>query len=93
MNQKLTDLPSIGKKMTVMLGKIDIHTPQDLAGQNPMTLYERSCQQAGERLDPCVLYTYRCAVHAAETGDTTSELTKWWNWKDRTHKNEQAAKE
>lgn len=41
-------------------------------------------------MDPCVLYTYRCAVYVAETEDSEQEadLRKWWNWKDRKHKNE-----
>ncbi|GKX55710.1 hypothetical protein SOASR030_18220 [Leminorella grimontii] len=88
MSHDLTALPSIGKRMAKMLEEIGIETPSDLIGQNPLDLYERSCQRAGMRVDPCVLYTYRCAVYAAETGEREGELTKWWNWKDRAHGNE-----
>lgn len=41
-------------------------------------------------MDPCVLYTYRCAVYVAETAQDKQqpELRKWWNWKDKAHENE-----
>ena len=34
-------------------------------------------------MDPCVLYSFRCAVNAVTSGDQDPELAKWWNWKDR----------
>jgi len=54
-----------------------------LRGQSPEALYERDRELAGGRLDPCVLYTYRCAVYYASTERPDPALLKWWNWKDR----------
>ncbi|MBC1375740.1 Mitomycin resistance protein mcrB [Listeria sp. FSL L7-0091] len=86
----LIKLPGIGKKMVLMLNEIGIQKIADLKGKNPLDLYENTCVKRGERMDPCVLYTYRCAVYVAETDKTeqNAELRKWWNWKDKQHINE-----
>ncbi|MBC1244570.1 Mitomycin resistance protein mcrB [Listeria welshimeri] len=86
----LMKLPGIGRKMVGMLNEIGIMDVSDLIGKNPLALYEDTCEKRGERMDPCVLYTYRCAVYVAETEDSEQEadLRKWWNWKDRKHINE-----
>ncbi|PWR40561.1 Mitomycin resistance protein mcrB, partial [Listeria monocytogenes] len=60
-------LPGIGKKMVLMIIEIGIEEVADLWGRNPLVLYEDTCDMRGERMDPCVLYTYRCAVYVAET--------------------------
>jgi len=41
------------------------------------------CAITGERKDPCVLYTFRCAVYAARTARPNPKLLKWWAWKGR----------
>jgi len=53
-----------------------------LKKKNPETLYRRLERQAGEHMDRCVLYVFRCAVYYAETKRPNPELLKWWNWKD-----------
>ena len=40
---------------------------RDLARRDPERLYARLCRLTGVRQDPCVLYTFRCAVYAAGT--------------------------
>lgn len=57
----LIKLPGIGKKMVLMLNEIGIEEVADLRGKNPLELYEDTCDKRGERMDPCVLYTYRLA--------------------------------
>ncbi|WP_270997050.1 helix-hairpin-helix domain-containing protein [Listeria seeligeri] len=90
MQNNLIKLPGIGKKMVVMLNEIGIEEIADLKGRNPLDLYEATCEKREERMDPCVLYTYRCAVYVAETEQDKQqpELCKWWNWKDKAHENE-----
>ncbi|EAD5703857.1 helix-hairpin-helix domain-containing protein [Listeria innocua] len=91
----LIKLPGIGKKMVLMLNEIGIEKVADLRGKNPLDLYENTCAKRGERMDPCVLYTYRCAVYVAETDETEqhADLRKWWNWKDKQHTNERNLKD
>ncbi|EAC9069826.1 Mitomycin resistance protein mcrB [Listeria monocytogenes] len=90
----LIKLPGIGKKMVLMLNEIGIDEVADLRGKNPLELYEDTCDKRGERMDPCVLYTYRCAVYVAETDEAEQDvdLRKWWNWKDKQHTNERNLK-
>ncbi|MBC1483669.1 Mitomycin resistance protein mcrB [Listeria sp. FSL L7-1509] len=90
MRTDLIKLPGIGKKMVEMLNEIGINEIADLKEKNPLDLYMATCEKRGERMDPCVLYTYRCAVYVAETdlSEQQPDLRKWWNWKDKTHANE-----
>ncbi|AHI57186.1 helix-hairpin-helix domain-containing protein [Listeria ivanovii] len=90
MRADLIKLPGIGKKMVVMLNEIGVKEIADLKGKDPLKLYEATCEKRAERMDPCVLYTYRCAVYVAETAQDKQqpELRKWWNWKDKAHENE-----
>jgi hypothetical protein len=43
----------------------------------------RNLWDIGARQDPCLLYTFRCAVYYAKTKNPKPDLLKWWNWKDR----------
>ncbi len=56
---------------------------RDLARRDPERLYADLCRATGTRQDPCVLYTFRCAVYAAGTPGPDPALLKWWNWKGR----------
>lgn len=60
----------------------------DLRGQNPEVIYEMANKLRGSVQDPCLLYTFRCAVYFADTPPEkrNPELLKWWNWKDRKYK-------
>jgi hypothetical protein len=80
----LRSLPSIGPSLARDLQDLGFHTPGDLHGQDPERMFADLCELRGERIDRCVLYSFRCAVHAATSGDSDPELQKWWNWKDRT---------
>jgi hypothetical protein len=79
-------IPGVGKSIAEDLWSIDIRTVSDLKRKNPEKLYERLCDQAGMRLDPCLLYVMRCAVYYASEKKHKPELLLWWNWKDRQYK-------
>jgi hypothetical protein len=80
----LTEIPGIGPNLAAHLRRLGVRAVADLRGQNPEELYERDCEAAGHRVDPCVLYAFRCAVYYASTSQHDPELLKWWNWKGRT---------
>lgn len=83
MKDALQELPSIGPSLALDLRALGYDAPSDLANEDPERMYKDLCSLRGERIDPCVLYSFRCAVYAATTGDSDPELRKWWNWKDR----------
>ena len=84
MRDELQQLPGIGPSMAQDLRRLGVRSVKDLARRDPERLYVRLCEITGQRQDPCVLYTFRCAVYAARTRRPQAELLKWWNWKDRT---------
>lgn len=78
----LRSLPSIGPSLAQALMDLGLHAPTDLRGRNPEQMFADLCSLRGEKIDRCVLYSFRCAVHAATSDDRDLELRKWWNWKD-----------
>jgi len=85
--QVLKDLqviPGVGSSIAADLYELGIRRVADLKGKDPEKLYTRRCNQVGMRIDPCLLYVFRCAVYFASTTHHNPELLKWWNWKDRT---------
>jgi len=90
-NAALKDLqriPGVGPSIANDLYGLDITAVQDLRDSDPEALYAELCVQAGQPVDRCVLYVFRCAVwfaeHAATCSDPDPEKLKWWNWKDPT---------
>lgn len=83
-NDPLQSLPGIGPSLARDMRDLGYRTPADLHGQDPERMFADLCELRGAKIDPCVLYTFRCAVYAATAGDPDPELKKWWNWKDRT---------
>jgi hypothetical protein len=81
--KNLQTIPGIGKSIAEDLYDIGIRSVDDLKGKNPQELYESSNIVAGVVQDPCLLYTFRCAVYFAKTKNPDPELLKWWNWKDK----------
>lgn len=76
----LQSLPSIGPSLAQDLRDLGFRAPDVLHGADPEGMFAQLCELRGERIDPCVLYSFRCAVTA---GDDDPELAKWWNWKGR----------
>jgi hypothetical protein len=85
----LQRIPSIGPSLAADLRLLGIAEIADLRERNPLQMFEQLCERTGAQQDRCVLYTFRCAVHYANTLQDTGELACWWNWKNRVHPNEQ----
>lgn len=84
--KELSKIPGVGKSIATDLYKIGIYSVDDLKGQNPEKLYQRSNKVAGTVQDRCLLYVFRCAVYYADTpkSQQEAEKLKWWYWKDKT---------
>lgn len=72
----LRTIPNIGKSLAEDLYSLGYRKPEDLKGEQPLTMYRRLCEKTGARQDPCVLDTFMSAVHYAQTG----ERRKWWEF-------------
>lgn len=77
-------LPGIGPSIARELTDLGYREPSELVGEDPEGMFQRLVRMRGERIDPCVLYVFRCAVYCATHGPDDPVLSKWWNWKDRT---------
>jgi Pathogenicity locus len=75
---RLEDLPNIGTSIAGDLRGLGIHTPAELARQDPLATYQRLVTPMGQRHDPCVLYTLMAARHYLESG----EALVWWKFTD-----------
>lgn len=78
----LQEIPGIGPSLAQDLINLGIQSVPDLKGRDPQALYEQLNALQGYQ-DPCVLYTFRCAVYYASHTKHDPKLLKWWNWKDR----------
>jgi hypothetical protein len=78
----LQELPGVGPSIAADLYALGLREPAALVGHDPEDLYDRSCKLQGLRIDRCLLYVYRCAVHYATHRPRDPERCKWWNWKD-----------
>ena len=80
---ELQQLPGVGPSIAADLRRLGVRSVKDLARRDPERLYQRLCEITRQRQDPCVLYTFRCAVYASRTPRPKAELLKWWAWKNR----------
>lgn len=78
--RKLSDLRGIGKAMLLDFDKLGITSVRQLRAQKADVLYQRMCEISGQRQDPCVLDTYRCAIEQARNPDLPREQQDWWYW-------------
>jgi hypothetical protein len=83
MKDQLQTLPGVGPRIATCLRSLGVRSVRDLSRRDPERLYRRLCESTGTRQDPCVLYTFRCAIYAARTKSPEPDLLKWWAWKDR----------
>lgn len=84
---ELLSIPGVGRKTVEDFELLGIHSLDDLRRQDPEILYQKICEEKGYRLDPCVLYVFRCAVYFAVEKCHDPEKLKWWSWKDRAYQN------
>lgn len=78
--RKLRDLAGIGRAMEKDFVLLGIHTVAQLARRSPEKLFDELCAKTGQRQDPCVLDTFRCAVAQARNPQLPAEQRQWWWW-------------
>jgi hypothetical protein len=76
----LADLDGIGPAMLEDFARLGVRDVAALARQDGRKLYDRLCALTGERQDPCVLDTFRCAVAQARDPGLPPEQRRWWWW-------------
>ena len=78
----LCTIPGVGKSIEQDLIELGYNTVEDLRRADPEEMYFRSCQLAGQQIDRCLLYVYRCAIYFATHKKHEPQKLKWWYWKD-----------
>ncbi len=78
--RQLADLAGIGPAMLRDFQLLRVRSVDQLAGEDPVELYERLCLETGTRQDPCVLDVFRCAVAQARNPRLPAEQRNWWYW-------------
>ena len=79
---ELEEIPSVGASIAQDLISMGITRVAQLKGRSPEALFKKLRDMTGGYQDPCVLYTFRCAVYYASNAKHDPEKLKWWNWKD-----------
>ena len=77
--KKFTEIPNIGPAMAKDFKMLGIARPEDLAKQDPLSMYEEIQKLTGSRHDPCVLDTYMAAVDFM----LGAPAQPWWNYTPR----------
>ena len=72
----LTELVNVGRSVARYFERVGITGVAQLAGQDPVELYERMSAAYGERLDPCLLDTVMSAVDQA----AGRPARPWWHY-------------
>lgn len=72
--KKLSDLKNVGKATLNDLLLLNIHTVEELANQDPTTLFQELERRTQKRQDPCVWDVFAAIIHEASGG----EPTNWW---------------
>lgn len=80
--KELQEIPGVGVKVAEDLWSLGIRRVDELAGQDPESLYQRLALQRGGSVDRFMLYVLRCAVYFASNEEHNPALLKWWNWQD-----------
>lgn len=76
--QSFTDLPNVGKAFAGDLQLLGFTAPAQLAGQDPVALYDRLCDLTRSRQDPCVLDTLISITRFMDGG----RPRPWWEYTD-----------
>ena len=78
---ELEEIPGVGPSIAADFQSMGITHVAQLKRRSPEALYKKLCELTGVRQDPCVLYTFRCAVYYASNVKHDAKKLKWWNWK------------
>lgn len=77
--KELKNLVSVGTATLKDFESLGIHSVEELARCEPLTLYETLCALKGQQ-DPCVEDVMRCAVEQARHPALSEEQKKWPFW-------------
>ncbi len=72
--ERLTDLPNVGEATADDLRRLGISRPSQLAGRDPLEMYERLCALTRVRHDPCALDVFMSIVRFMDG----EEPKPWW---------------
>jgi len=75
-------IPGVGKSISQDLLDLGFTNLDELATADQNQMYQDLSALRGIRMDPCVLYVFRCAIYFASHDEHDPKLLKWWNWKD-----------
>ncbi|MBS1831678.1 MAG: Mitomycin resistance protein mcrB [Acidobacteria bacterium] len=78
--RQLAELSGIGKAMLGDFEMLGVDSVAKLARCDADELYHRLCELTGQRQDPCVHDTFRCAIEQARNPDLEPEKRNWWYW-------------
>lgn len=79
----LRNVPGIGAKKEAELIALGYPTLDAIKDADPDDLYLRASLNAGETLDKCVLYAFRCAVAYANDPAPDPAKYRWWYFCDK----------
>lgn len=60
--RQFEQIPNVGKATAADFVQLGITTPQQLAQQEPLALYQQLCEITGVRHDPCVIDVFAAAI-------------------------------
>ena len=78
--RRLEDLVSIGPAMLRDFEILGIRSVEQLARQQPESLYEKLCRVTGKSQDICCLDVFSAAVAQARNPRLPVEQCQWWYW-------------
>ncbi|MFG1819573.1 helix-hairpin-helix domain-containing protein [Kribbella sp. NPDC049174] len=78
----LTELMNVGTSVAAYFERVGITRIEQLAGQDPLEIYDTMCRVDARRHDPCLLDTIMSAVDQANG----KPARPWWTYTpDRKH--------
>lgn len=75
-------LPGVGDKISRYLWEMGYRNLDEIARDDPESMYAAMEKLKGSHVDRCMLYVFRCIHYHLNTGNPNPELEKWWNWQD-----------
>lgn len=77
--RQFTDLPNIGPAAAKDFERLGFTEPSQLAGADPLHLYQSLCVATGVRQDPCVLDVFMSVTDFLAGG----EPKPWWHFTEQ----------
>jgi Pathogenicity locus len=74
--QRLDQIPNIGPAAAADLRLLGINEPQQLRGEDALSMYQKLCTLTKQRHDPCVLDTFMAAVDFMNG----AAAAPWWSY-------------